>query len=325
MEQKKTLLADAMCIPVQKMVFDKLSPGVEVNDFAPRTPPGEHIREDGVRYVNDLCYGTKYPNSHLDIWYPDADRSKKRPTIIYMHGGACIFGDKVVGDPLAAGNGRDVDFCAEVAKRGYHVVSMNYALAPEYRFPVQVEQVDQMLLYLTQHQTELGLDMERVFLGGGSAGANLAEIYATVLTNPLYAEKLGVYPSIRPQQIKGLLIDEAALSPAHFDHRMKAMMGCWLGTDELAGSELANLLDVSRWIVRCYIPAFINSSNQEIWFEDSAKALAAALDQTSTDYEYFYRGPECEVLNHGYMQLFASNPYARECLEHMLDFIKRHL
>ena len=325
MGEERKLMSDIICIPVQQMVFAKTNPGVKVNDFAPRNEPEERLREDGVLYVNDICYGRKYPNSHLDIWYPDADRTVKRPTVVYMHGGACIFGDKVAGDPLATETGQDSDFCATVAKKGYNVVSMNYALAPEYRFPVQVEQVDQMLGYLTEHGEELGLDMERVFLGGGSAGANLAEIYGAALTNPAYAEKLGIRPSIRAGQMKGLLIDEAALKATHFEEKMKAMSGCWLGVDDLWENGLADTMDAAKWVGENYIPSFINSSNQEIWFEDSAKALAEALDKNGTDYEYFYRGQECDTLNHGYMQLFAVNPYAKECFEHMLAFIERQL
>lgn len=323
--RENDLMSDLKCIPVQKMVFEKTCPGAKVNDFAPRNVPDERLREDGVFYVNDVCYGEKYPNSHLDIWYPNADRTVKRPTIIYMHGGACIFGDKVAGDPLATGAGRDVDFCAAVAKKGYNVVSMNYALAPEYRFPVQVEQVNQMLGYLTEHQEELSLDMGRVFLGGGSAGANLAEIYGTVLTNPEYAKALGIEPSVSTKQIKGLLIDEAALVPDNFEDNMNAMAGCWLGTDEVQKSDVIKLLDAAKWIGDVYIPSFINSSNQEIWFIDSAKALAEALERNGTEYEFFYRGPECDKLNHGYMQLFVSNQYAKECFDHMLAFVDRQL
>lgn len=319
------LLADMKCLPIQKMVFEKTCPGAEVNSFTPRNEPGEHVREDGVVYVNDVCYGEKYPNSFLDIWYPNEDKSIKRHTVFYIHGGGFIFGDKVSGDPLAQGGGRDVNFCAEIAKRGYHVVSANYALAPDYRFPVQVEQVDQMLSFLTAHQEEYGLDMERVFLGGGSAGAILTEIYGTVLTSREYAKKLGIAPSIRKEQIIGLLIDEAALTVIHYEENMNAMLGCWMGQDNLSTSELVNFLDATKWIGETYLPSFINSSNQEIFFEDSAKDLVAVLERNGTDYEYFFRGTECDNLEHGYMQCFASNQYARECLEHMVAFMERQL
>lgn len=320
---KKVLQSDLKCIPVQKVVFAKTNPGAKINDFAPRNIPGERLREDGVLYVNDICYGDKYPNSHVDIWYENQNKKIKRPTVIYIHGGGFIFGDKVVGDPLAIGTGRDVDFCAEVAKKGYNVIGMNYALAPEYRFPVQVEQVNQMLGYLTKHKEELGLDMDTVFLGGGSAGADLAEIYGAVLCNPDYAKRLGIDSSVKQEQVKGLLIDEAALTTTNFEQNMNAMLGCWMGVDELPQNPLADVLDATKWIGDKYIPSFINASNQNIWFLDSANALAETLERNGTDYELFYRKPECDTLNHGYMQLFASNAYAKECFEHMLAFIAR--
>lgn len=284
------------------------------------------MRGDGILYVNDVCYGEKYPNSHLDIYYPDGDRTKKRPTVIYLHGGGMIFGDKVIGDPMAVGTGRDIDFCAEVAKKGYNVISPNYALAPDYRFPVQLEQVDQMLQYLTEHQEQYGLNMEYVFLGGGSAGACLSEIYGAMLVNPEYAGKIGVRCSICREQIVGLLIDEAALSVRNYEENMDAMFGCWVGADSPSkNADVALFFDAPKWIGDTYIPSFINSSNQEIWFMDSARDLAAALDKNGTDYEFFFRGEECDRLEHGYMQRFADNVYAKECFEHMLRFMEQRV
>ena len=323
---EKVLQSDLKCVPIQKMVFERTCGGVPVNSFEPRNTPGEHVREDGVVYVNDICYGGKYPNSHLDIFYPDTDKKKKRPTVIYIHGGGMIFGDKVSGDPLAAGSGRDIDFCVEVAKRGYNVVSPNYALAPEYRFPVQLEQVDQILQYLTEHQEQYGLDMEHVFLGGGSAGACLSEIYGAMLVNPEYAEKIGVRPSIRKEQITGLLIDEAALSVRHYEENMNAMFGCWVGVDKPSEKEeIATLLDAAKWIRDRYFPTFIISSNLEIWFQDSAEDLAAVLEKNNTEYEYFFRGREYDELEHGFMKRYKNNKYAKECLEQMLEFMEKQL
>ena len=322
--EEKMLESERICLPIQKMVFEKVYGGMEVNSFEPRKMPGEHVRKDGIVYVNDICYGEKYPNSYLDIYYPDADRTVQRPTLFYIHGGGLIFGDKVTGDPLAGGTDRDCDFLTELAKRGYNVVSPNYALAPEFRFPVQLEQVDQMLKFLTKNQETFSLDMEHVFLGGGSAGADLSEIYGTMLVNPEYAKKIGVIPSIRKEQISGLVLDEAALSARSFDANVDAMFGCWFGVDYPSkNEEIAELFDAAKWIKESYIPSFINTSNLEIWFIDSAKDLAAVLEKNGTDYEYFYRGKECDSLEHGYMQRFASNKYARECLEHMVEFMRR--
>lgn len=320
------LKSDLKCIPIQKMVFKKAYGKVPVNSFEPRNEPGEHRREDGILYVNDICYGKNLPNSYLDIYYADCDNTRKCPTVIYIHGGGFIFGDKVSGDPLGADTGNDIGFYVEIAKRGYHVVTPNYALAPEYRFPVQLEQVDQMLVYLTENQEKYGLDMEHVFLGGGSAGADLSEMYGTLLTCQEYAEKIGTAPSIRREQIKGLLIDEAALSVRNFEKNMDAMLGCWMGTDHPSMEKETKLrLDVTKWIGDTYIPSFINSSNKEIWFKDSADDLAAVLEKNGTDFEYFYRGREYGKLEHGYMQRFQENACAKECFEQMLSFMERQL
>ena len=321
---EKKLESDLKCIPIQKMVFEKTCGGAPVNAFDPRSEPGENVREDGIVYVNDVCYGEKYPNSYLDIYYPNKDKMQKRPTVIFIHGGGFIFGDKVSGDPLAVKGGGDSGFYAEVAKRGYNVISPNYALAPEYRFPAQLDQLDQMLKYLTENQEKYGLDMENVFLGGSSAGANFSEIYGAMLVNPVYAEKIGVIPSIQKEQIIGLLIDEAALSARNFEENMDAMFGCWIGEDHPSEKEeIINLIDATRWIGEFYIPSFITSSNLEIWFQDSAEDLAAVLKKNGIEYEYFYRGQECDKLEHGYMKRFESNEYARECFEHMLRFMEK--
>jgi hypothetical protein len=40
------------------------------NSYEPRNAPTERLGDNGVRYVNDLEYGTEFPNSHLDISHP---------------------------------------------------------------------------------------------------------------------------------------------------------------------------------------------------------------------------------------------------------------
>lgn len=320
-----SFFSDMKCLAVQKMVFAKLNPGQKVNDYAPRRTPGRTVRSDGVLLVNDLCYGEEYPNSHFDLWYPSDASNQKYPVFVYFHGGGFIFGDKVVGDPLAVGKGRDVDLCAEICKKGFCVVNANYALAPEYRFPVQLKQVDQLLCHLVEHAGEYSLDADNFILSGGSAGADLTEMYGVLLCSPDYAAQLGIAPQFEKHRLRALLIDEAALNTQHFNDDMNAMLGCWPGTDHLSEKPEAKLLNTATWIRQEYLPSFINSSNQEIWFEDSARELAAILEQNGTEHELFYRGPEHGALQHGYMQAFTENACARECFEQMIQFAVRHL
>ena len=63
------LKSDLKCLEVQKIVFEKMYHGMEVNSFAPRKEQGENIRDDGIVYVNDICYGDVYPNPYGDLLF----------------------------------------------------------------------------------------------------------------------------------------------------------------------------------------------------------------------------------------------------------------
>lgn len=178
-----------------------------------------------------------------------------------------------------------------------------------------------MLEHLCVNHEELGLNINQMFLGGSSAGANIMVLYGMLITNPEYAKAIGIESCIGKEQIKGLIVDEAALDITHFDEKMGAMTGCWIGNDNWKHNEAIQLMDMSKWIGDVFIPSFINASNQEIWFEDSAKTLVNVLEANGTEYEYFYRDAKIDNLNHGYMQQFKTNACAKECFEHMVAFM----
>ena len=51
--------------------------------------------------ISEIEYAKDYPNSFLDIIYPDENREADRPTLFYFHGGGFFAGSKNMGDPLA--------------------------------------------------------------------------------------------------------------------------------------------------------------------------------------------------------------------------------
>lgn len=317
--------ADAKCRQVQKVVYELYHKGKAINSYDPEKPSQKTVLEDGKVYINDIQYGKEYPNSYLDIWYPDEDSSKKRPTIVYFHGGGFIFGDKNTGDPLAKGESAAMDMLREIVSRGYNLVNCNYALAPEYRYPVQVRQVNQVMGFLREHAGEYGLDMERVVLTGGSAGADLTEIYGLVVSDPFYAAKLGIVPAISKNELKVLAIDESALDARTYNENMHAMLGTWLGEDTEEYGEIAKEVNIAERIRGSYIPSFINSSNEEMPFVIEAQALDRVLTKYGVDHELYYRDQTYDKLPHGYMNLFQTNQYAKEAFESMMKFIERHL
>lgn len=87
------------------------------------------------------------------------------PVLVYLHGGGFVFGDLDTQDRLKRILVRD----ARVA-----VLSLEYALSPEHRYPTAIEQVAAALAWLRDQAGGLGLDPDRVAIAGDSAGANLA-------------------------------------------------------------------------------------------------------------------------------------------------------
>lgn len=90
---------------------------------------------------------------------------ESRPALVYLHGGGFVLGDADGDKVLPA------QIAAEV---GAVVVSVDYRLAPEHPFPAPVEDCYAALRWTTENVAELGVDPNRIGIGGVSAGAGLA-------------------------------------------------------------------------------------------------------------------------------------------------------
>ena len=217
----------------QKMMYGNASP----NTFEPLNAPGEGITAAGQLKINDVAYGTEYPNSYLDIIYPDSNTEIDRPTLFYFHGGGFFGGSKNMGDPMAANEATALldDLCAQ----GYNIVNVDYALVPDYRFPVPLQQISQAIRFIAAHQDEYHIDMDNVVLMGSSAGAIMTAQYATVLSNPEYAALLEVEPAISLEQVSAVVIDDAPLDYSSMTLNCKLLIGnyvkgsIYLNKDEL--------------------------------------------------------------------------------------------
>ena len=305
---------------VQKMVFHKLYKGRKVNSFEPALESMDRRDGQGRRIINDLKYGTAYPNSFLDLMYP-AEETGALPVLLYFHGGGFLFGSKNSGDPLAAGNVSAGSFLENVRNLGIVVANADYALAPEYRFPTALEQVDEALVFITENAEKYGLDPNRIILGGSSAGAILTEIFGLMLKDPSYADQIGVRPSIRPEQIIGLIIDEAPLCIRDFNNDdMDTMLGCWLGENDLLHADVTALLDVPDHL-KDYYPSFVAASNVQHFFPDAAEKLVKVLEEKEIPYVYDYPDPSLGKYDHGYLSTDPSDPVVERGLGKIREFL----
>ncbi|GAB2644759.1 alpha/beta hydrolase [Prescottella soli] len=89
--------------------------------------------------------------------------------LVWFHGGGYVFGDIAASERT----------CVEIASTvGCVVVSVEYRLAPEHPYPAGLDDCFAALTWVAAHADELGVDSERLAIGGVSAGAGLAAALA---------------------------------------------------------------------------------------------------------------------------------------------------
>jgi acetyl esterase len=114
------------------------------------------------------------------------------PVLVYIHGGGWFSGDLDAVDA----NCRELCARAECI-----VVSVDYSLSPENKFPRALSEVNAVSRWVSEHATSFGGDSRRLAVGGESAGATLAAaecLLARSQDGPRFLLQLLVYPVLDP-------------------------------------------------------------------------------------------------------------------------------
>jgi acetyl esterase len=117
--------------------------------------------------------------------------SERLPALVYLHGGGWTVGDFATYEP----------FCRQLANAlGRVVVWVDYRLAPEHPFPAALEDTWNAVEWLVTNAERLGIDRERIAIGGDSAGGNLAAVTAIAARDGVVAFtpqfQLLIYPCL---------------------------------------------------------------------------------------------------------------------------------
>ena len=100
--------------------------------------------------------------------------------------------------------------CRALANRmGHAVLSVDYRLAPEHKYPAAVEDALCSLRWAYDNADELGVDPNRIAVGGDSAGGNLAAIVSQQRPVPLVFQLL-IYPATDMTQSRESQVENAA-------------------------------------------------------------------------------------------------------------------
>ncbi|HEX6956508.1 MAG TPA: alpha/beta hydrolase [Ferrovibrio sp.] len=133
------------------------------------------------------------PNGPIPLrYYRPADVEKKEvlPALVYYHGGGWVIGDLDTHDVV----------CRTLCNEGRcAVVSVDYRMGPEFKFPAAVEDAYAAGKWVAEEARQLRIDPKRLAVGGDSAGGNLATVVALMARDmkgvPAIAYQLLIYPA----------------------------------------------------------------------------------------------------------------------------------
>jgi len=101
----------------------------------------------------------------LRIYTPVAAGADSLPVLVYFHGGGFVIGDLDTHDGL----------CRQFANEGgFRVIAVDYRLAPEHKFPAALDDALAAVIWIEANASKLGVDANRIAVGGDSAGGALA-------------------------------------------------------------------------------------------------------------------------------------------------------
>ncbi|XP_077987543.1 arylacetamide deacetylase-like [Glandiceps talaboti] len=116
---------------------------------------------------------TTFDGVGVRLYEPVEKSAKPVPGIVYIHGGGWIVGSTDIYHSVTK-------YIA--ARLGIVVVSVEYRMAPQYPFPIPLEDCVKATVWFLQHAGEYGVNPTRVAVMGDSAGGNLAAAVPQMLT-----------------------------------------------------------------------------------------------------------------------------------------------
>lgn len=261
------------------------------------------------------------PAACLDVYTPAAAAraGERLPTVVWMHGGGFVGGGK---DEIGG-------YLAVLAAGGYTVVGVDYTLAPDAHHPTPARQVMRALQHLEANADRLHVDPSAMVLAGDSAGAHIAAQVALCVTNPDYAEQLGVQPTIAAHQLRGLVLccgvfDPGLLDPssplAPFAHAIWwAYSGSRRHRDD---THFTSMMALPRHVAASFPPTLVTVGNADPLLAQS-QAMIDALECKGIEVETLLFAEDHEPpLPHEY-QFDLSLDDAQVARDRLLRFLER--
>lgn len=267
--------------------------------------------------INDIDYQSVFPHGQLDL-YTANDAANPQPIVVWVHGGGYVGGDKTCIESWA------YILAAELKAA---IASINYCPAPEQHYPGPLIQLSEALRFLTDNSARFGLDPERIFIGGDSAGAQIASQYAALVCSEPYRNTVKIHPPIAKSQLKGVLLccgfyNMDTVIKSHFP-AIKTFMWAYTNQKKLAKFDRKDEMSVIRHIDADYCDVFITCGNADP-FIGQAREMTEALTAADICTDAYLPQPVGKKLGHEY-QFMVGTTEANAALKKAMDFIAQRI
>lgn len=280
---------------------------------------GDDQRDEGltspedIRRFDDIAYGDDTKWQLLDVYRPKASEGMLLPVIVSVHGGAWVYGDKE----------RYQYYCMSLAQNGFAVVNFTYRLAPEYKFPSQLEDTNLVFAWVLEHAEQYGFDTRYVFAVGDSAGAHLLSLYSSICTNKEYA---GNYDFRIPE---GFVPTAIALNCGIYnmdDEKKTEEFTFSIMADLLPGQgtpEELRLVSPERYVTDRFPPTYLMTASGD-FLKKHAPYMAERLTEQDVEFEYHFYGNSEKKLGHVF-HVDMRLKEAAECNKEECVFFRKYM
>ena len=262
--------------------------------------------------IEDMLVPGPSGNVALRIYRPTS-LSSESPALYWMHGGGFL-----IGSPLQDERS-NIDFAREL---NISVIAVTYRLAPDAPAPAAVEDAYAGLEWVWENAPELGIDRDRIAIGGASAGGGLAAslaLFAHDRAEVTPAFQLLIYPMLDDRTVTRTDHDTSGVrvwTPGSNRYAWTTYLGHEPGLPEASPYAAPARRDGLSGLP----PAWIGVGTLDLFFDEDI-AYAQRLESSGVPCETYI----VEGAFHGFDALFSSTRVAQDFWREQAGALKRAL
>lgn len=267
------------------------------------------------RVYKDISYGDGKLNK-FDLYVPADNTKETYGLVVYLHAGGFTGGDK----------SDDAKMCQYLASKGYVAAAINYTLRNEEYPEASVYQMSQEIKssipVVKEESAKIGYKLDRMAMSGGSAGGNLALLYAyrDADTSPIPVKMVfeAVGPSsFQPEDWYGLGENKEAAAGLFSLMSGKTITADIIGTE--AYQEAIKDISPYMWVNKNSVPTLAAYGKYDkICPFGTVKYLVNALEENNVPHDYI----EFPHSGHG---LQNDNKLNKQYLDKMNEYLEKYL